>query len=99
MLSHLKDVFPTILIVLLSAMVTSNILEYIQVLLKLFLPLRIYRQLLDCPNLIYIVSLIRQAGFKDLDFFISSEGAVGKIPKTRIFIDKIDNTVEMAKYL
>lgn len=34
-----------------------NILEYIQVLQKFFLPLQIYKKLLDCLNLIYIVYL------------------------------------------
>lgn len=99
MLGYLKDKFPTILMVLLSAMVTSNILEYIRVLLKLFPPLRIYRQPFNCLNLMYIVSLIRKASFKNLDFFIPNRGAIGKIPKTMIFIDKIDNAIEMAKHL
>lgn len=99
MLGHLKDVFPTIPMVLLSATITPNILEYIRVSLKLSPPSRIYRQPLDRPNLTYIVSPIRQAGFKDLDFLIPSGGAVGEIPKTMIFVDKIDDAVEMAKYL
>ncbi len=99
MLGHLKDVFSTIPIVLLSTMVTPNILEYIRVLLKLFPPLRIYKQSLDWPNLTYIVSPIRKVGFKDLDLLIPSRGAVGKILKTMIFVDKIDNTIEMAKHL
>lgn len=99
MLGHLKDVFSTILMVLLSATVTSNILEYIQISLKLYPPLQIYRQPLNWPNLTYIVSPIRKAGFKDLDFLIQSGGAVGKIPKKMIFVDKIDDVIEMAKHL
>lgn len=42
------------------------------------------------------MSPIRKADVKDLDFFISSGGAIGKIPKTIIFMDKIDNIIEMA---
>lgn len=84
---------------LLSATVTSNILEYIRISLKLSLLLQIYRQLFDCPNLMYIVSLLRKIRFKDLDFLISSGGTVGKIPKIIIFMDKINNTIQMAKYL
>lgn len=99
MFRHLKDVFPIISVYLLFAMVILNILEYIRVLLKFLLPLRIYRQPLYCLNLIYIVSSIRKSGFKDLDFFILNGSAVGKILKTIMFVDKIDNVIVMAKYL
>ena len=47
----------------------------------------------------YIISPIRKTGLKNLDFLILSGGAVGKISKTMIFVDKIDNAVQMAKYL
>lgn len=43
------------------------------------------------------MSLIRNASFKHLDFLISSEGTIDNILKTMIFIDKIDNGVEIAK--
>lgn len=99
MLGHLKDVFFTILICLLSATIIPNILEYIQVSLKFSLSSQIYKQLLDCLNLTYIISSIRKTRFKDLDFHIPSRGAIGKIPKTIIFIDKIDNTIQMVKPL
>lgn len=99
MLSHLKDIFLTIPIVLLSTTVISNILKYIRVSLKFSLLSQIYKQPYDCPNLTYIVSLIRKRGFKDLDFLIPSRSAIGEIPKTMIFEDKIDNAVEIAKYL
>ena len=93
MLGYLKDIFPTTLIVLLSTTVTPNILEYIRISLKLFPPLRIYKQPLDRPNLTYIVILIRKNRFKDLDFFIPDGSAIDKIPKTMIFVDKIDNAI------
>ena len=93
MLRHLKNIFFTILICLLSATVTLNILEYNRVSLKLSLPLRIYRQPFDCLNLIYIVSLIRKIGFKDLDFLLPSGGTIDEIPKTMIFVDKINNVI------
>lgn len=92
MLGHLKDVFSTILMCLLPVTVTPNILEYIRISLKLSPPSRIYRQPLDRPNLTYIVSRIYKTGFKDFDFLIPSRGAVGEIPKTMIFVDKIDDT-------
>ena len=93
MLGHLNDVFLTIPICLLSATITPNILEYIRVSLKLSPPLQIYRQPFNYPNLTYIVSPIRKTGFQDLDFLLPSWGAIGKILKTIIFMDKIDDTI------
>lgn len=58
-----------------------------------------YRQLLDQPNLIYIGSPIYKTGFQDLDFLILSRGAIGKILKTMIFMDKIDDNIQIVKYL
>ena len=91
MLKHLKNIFLTILICLLSAMVTPNILKYIWISLKFSPLLRIYRQLFNRPNLTYILNEIHKTGFKDLDFLILSESIIGKIQKTTIFVDKIDN--------
>lgn len=99
MLSHLKDIFLTTSIVLLSAMVILNMFKYIWVLLKLYLLLRIYRQFFDCLNLIYIMSLIHKNRFKDLNFFILGRGAIDKMLKAIIFINKIDNAIWIAKYL
>lgn len=78
---------------LLSATVIPNILKYIRILLKLSPLLQIYRQLFDHPNLTYIVNLIYKTGLKDLDFIILSKNIIGKISKTMIFVDKIDNTI------
>lgn len=76
-----------------SATVTPNILKYIWVSPNFIPRLRIYRQLLNCPNLTYIVSSIRKDGFKDLDFFIPDEGTISEIPLIKIFVDKIDDTI------
>lgn len=99
MLKYLKDIFSTILVFLLSSTVIPNILEYIQISSKFFLPLQIYEQLLDYPKLTYIVSPIHKSKFKDLNFFISSKDIVNKIPKIMIFVNKINNNLEIAKYL
>ncbi len=99
MLGHLKDVFPSIFTILMSATIILNILKYIKVSLKLFLPLQIYKQPLDQPNLTYIISPIRKPGYENLVFLIPSGRAIGKIPKTMIFVDLIDDTIKMAKYL
>lgn len=79
MLGYLKDVFLTILIYLLSIMVISNILEYIQVLPKLFFAIANIQTLFDYLNLTYIISLIYKTKFKDLDLLISNRSAVSKI--------------------
>lgn len=80
MIGHLKDVFPAVTTLMLSATVMPNVLEYMRVSLKLPAPSRIYRQPLDRPNLTYIVAPIRKAGFEDLAFVIPSAGAVSDIP-------------------
>ena len=98
-LGHLKNVFLTIPMCLLYVIVIPNILKYIQVSLKFFPLSRIYKHLLNWPNLTYIVSLIYKTGFKDLDFLIPSGGVVGKIQKIMIFVDKIDAVIQMTKHL
>ncbi len=93
MLRYLKDILSTISIYLLSVIIILNILKYSRILLKLFPSLQIYRQPLDYPNLTYIVNLINKARFKYLDFLILSGGAIGKILKTIIFLDKTNNVI------
>lgn len=97
-LGYLKDIFPTIPIVFLSIMIIPNILEYIWILLKLFLLFWIYKRLLHYPNLTYIKSLICKSKFKDLDFFILSGDTISKILKTMIWVNKIDNIDKITKF-
>lgn len=65
MLGHLKDVFPKVPTLILSATITLNILDYVGVSLKLFLASRIYRLSLDRLNLKYMVYFIRKSGFQN----------------------------------
>lgn len=95
----MKDVFPTIWMSLLSAMVIPNILEYIWISLKLSTLLQLYSQPLNYPILTYIVIPICRSGFKDLDFLILNGSAISKILTIIMFVDKIDNTIAIAKYL
>lgn len=99
MLGHLKDVYPTVPTLILSATVTPNIPDYIRVSLKLSPPSRIYRQPLDWPNLKYIVSPIRNPGFQDLAFLVPRIGLIANIPKTMVFVDKIDDAMKLEKFL
>lgn len=89
----MKNVFFTTLIVLLSTTVTINILKNVRVSLKLSPSSQIYKQPSDRLNLMDIMSLIRKNGFKDLDFFILDGDTIGKIAKTIILMDKIDNII------
>lgn len=69
------------------------------VLLKLLVLSYIYKQLFNKSNLIYMIVLIKKAGFKDLVFVIPSVGAIFNIFKTMIFIDFINEIIKMVKYL
>ncbi len=99
MLGHLKDVFSTVSTLILSATITPNILDYIRVSLKLSSPSRIYRLPLDRPNLRYMVCPIRKSGFRDLAFLVPKYGPISEIPKMMIFVDKIEDVIEMERYL
>lgn len=46
-----------------------------------------------------MISLIKKPSFRDLAFAILSGDAIRNTPKTMIFVDSIDNTVAMTKYL
>ena len=99
MLGHLKDVFPTVPTLILSATISPNILDYVRVFLKLPLPSRIYRLPLDRPNLKYMVCPIRKSGFRDLAFLVLKDGPISGIPKTMVFVDKIEDAIELERYL
>lgn len=46
-----------------------------------------------------MIALIRKTGFKNCVLVIPRPSAISNIPKTMIFIDLIDKTTEMVKYL
>ena len=99
MLAHLKDVFPTVFTLILSVTITPNILDYIQKSWKLSLPSRIYRLSLDRQNLEYMVYSIRKLGFQNLAFLVLKDSQISGIPKTMVFVDKIENAIELKRYL
>ena len=82
-----------------SAIITPNILDYIRVFLKLPLPSQIYKLPLDQSNLKYIIYLIQKPGFWDLAFLISKDSPVGLIPKTIVFVNKIEDAIKLERYL
>lgn len=97
MLVYLNDIFSTILILILFAITTLNILDYIMVLFKIFGPLQIYWQFFNHPSFGYIIKLINIKSFADFAFQIYNSSPIAKIPKILIFINKINKTIELEK--
>ncbi len=73
------------------AMITLTVLEYIHKFLKLKLSNRFYQKSLDRPNITYIVGKITKPKYKDLALFILESSGIGVIPKTRVFVDNIED--------
>ncbi len=73
-----------------------NVLEYIHENLHLRMPVHLYKQTLDRPNITYMVKEIKQKGFKELDVLMPQTGGISDIPKTMIFVDKIEDGIKMA---
>lgn len=92
MIGYLKKIFSKVLTLVLSAIIISNILEYVWEFLQFCEPLYLYKELLDYINLIYFILEIKKPSFAKFDFIVFSHLAAFKIPKTMILIDNIDIT-------
>lgn len=99
MIGHLKDVFPEVPTLALSATITPTVLEYIRKSLKLRPAIRLYQELLDRPNITYLVREIVKPKYEDLTFLVPNSSGAGAIPKTTIFVDNIDEVQRIAVYL
>ena len=99
MLGKLNDVFSTVSILILSATITLKILDYVRVFLKLSPASLIYRLFLNRLNLKYIVCIIWKSDFLDLAILIPKNGSISGILKTMVFGDKIEDFIELEKYL
>ena len=87
-----------------SATITRNVLEYIRATLHLHTPVHLYKRILDRPNITYMVQEIKKKRFQELDILLPSGevvavASVQDIPKTMIFVDKIDEGILIAEYL
>ena len=83
-----------------SATITTNTLEYVRKTPNLKTPVRLYRRPLDCPNITYTIASITSSGFKDLNFLLPPKiSGIGNIKKTMIFVDSIEKSIALAKYL
>lgn len=81
------------------ATVIFNILEYVHKSLQFCETVQLYKKLLDCPNIIYMVTEIKKPRFEELDIFVFSITSMSIISKTKIFVDIIKMPDEMATYL
>lgn len=79
-----------------SATLMPNIFNYIGEFLYLHIQTHLYKQLLDYANITQMVNTITKPGFEDLDFLILKARL---IPKTMVFVDKIDNAIALAAHL
>ena len=78
---------------------TNNVLDYIHTFLNLRLPVKLYKQFLDCLNITYSVVEIKKPRYKELDVFVLSIGGLSAISKTMIFVDSINKGMTLIKYL
>ena len=100
-LNKLWIYFLRIPIMAVLATLTQNVLEYIHVALHLHTPVYLYKRTLDRPSITYMIQEIKKKGFQELDILLPDCEAVAMhdIPKTMIFVDKIDNSILITEYL
>lgn len=80
---------------MLSVTITPNVLGYIRQLLHFCSPTCLYKQSLDWLNITQMVTNITNLGFHDLRFLVPEAGL---IPKTMLFVNKMDNAMAIAAY-
>ena len=79
---------------------TSNILKYVRKTLNLKILVRLYRKLLDCPNITYTIFLITSFGFENLNFLITPKiNGNNNIEKTMIFVDSVEKNIALGIHL
>lgn len=88
--------FRKILIIALSAIFISNVLDYIRKSLYLYTLTCYYEQSLDRSNITLMIYNITKLGFEDLDFLIPKSRL---IPKIIVFINKINEGIVLTTCL
>ncbi len=73
-----------------------NVLGYIGESLYLWAPTRLYKQPLNCPNIVQMVVPITKPDYYELDFLVPKTSL---ILKTMVFINKIENAMKITVYL
>lgn len=60
------------------------------------MPVHLYEKTLYRPNITYIVKEIKWKNFKKLNLLVLQTREILDIPKTMIFVDKIENEIKIA---
>lgn len=81
----------------LLAIIIPTVLEYICKLLKPKPPTRLYQELLNMPNIRYIVGKITKPKHEDLIFLVPDSDRISVISKTIIFVDNIEDIQYITK--
>lgn len=82
----------------LSAIIIYNILKYVCEILYLQLLIYLYKQTLDQTNITYIVKIIKQKEFKNLDILVPQAESILDIPKIMIIMNKNKYGFKMIEY-
>ena len=90
MISNLKDVLSNIFIFVLSAIIILIILEYRYKFLKIRSATRLFQELFDKLNIIYLVKEIIKLNYENLVFFIPNDSKISEILKIIIFVNNIN---------
>lgn len=92
--------FLKVLIMVVSAIITTNTLQYIKKTLYFKTPRYFYQKLLECLNITYIITSIISFDFDNLNFLIipKIEG-ISNIKKIMIFINGIKENIVLKKHL
>lgn len=98
MISHLKDVFFYIPMLVLSTRITLTILKNICKSFEFSTVIRLYQKFLNKSNITYQVEEIVKLKYKDLSFLMLDSNKAGKISKIIIFINNINKIQNIVAY-
>lgn len=83
-----------------SAIMTLNIVKYVQKTLNLKIIVHLYQKFLYCLNITYTVALITSSGFENPNFLIFAKiDSNGSIEKTMIFFDSDKKSIALKIHL
>lgn len=97
-IAHLKNVFLNVFIIVLLAIITLIILKYIYKFFKIIFAIWFYQNLLDKPNIEYLIEKIIKPEYKYLAFFMFDNSKTIRLLKTIIFVNNIDKMQSIVIY-
>lgn len=90
-IDHLKNVFPNVPTLTLSAMIIPIILKYICKLFKLRSLTQLYQKLWNKSNIAYMIGEITKLNYENVAFLMLFGGGTNPILKIMIFVNNIKN--------